>query len=60
MCYIFGGNIVKIDSKDDLEQLLDCVIDMYLGIVGATEDEIVEAFRDLGFDVEKYNEEDGE
>lgn len=57
MCYIFGGNIVKIDSKDDLEQLLDCVIDMYLGIVGATEDEIVEAFRDLGFDVEKYKEE---
>ena len=57
MCYIFGGNIVKIDSKDDLEQLLDCVIDMYLVIVGATEDEIVEAFRDLGFDVEKYKEE---
>lgn len=57
MCYIFGGNIVKIDSKDDLEQLLDCVIDMYLGIVGATEDEIVDAFRDLGFDVEKYKEE---
>ena len=57
MDYVFGGNIVKIDSKDDLEQLLDCVIDMYLGIVGATEDEIVDAFRDLGFDVEKYKEE---
>lgn len=53
MDYVFGGNIVRIDSKDDLEQLLDCVIDMYLGIVGATEDEIVDAFRDLGFDVER-------
>lgn len=51
--YCFGGNIVRIDSKDDLEQLLDCVIDMYLEIVGSTEDEIVDAFRDLGFDVER-------
>lgn len=53
MNYIFGRNIVKIDGYVGLERLLDCVIDMYLGIVGATEDEIVEAFRDLGFDVER-------
>lgn len=53
MDYVFDGYVAHLDSPDDLEQLLDCVIDMYLGIVGATEDEIVEAFRDLGFDVER-------
>lgn len=60
MDYVFDGHVAHLDSPDDLEQVLDGVIDLYLGILGADVSEIIEVFEDLGFDVEKYDEEEGE
>ena len=53
MDYVFDGYVAHLDSPDDLEQVLDGVIDLYLGILGAEVSEIVDVFEDLGFDVER-------
>lgn len=53
MCYVFGKNTVKVDGYNNLERLLDCVIRMYLNIEGKSMDDIIKAFRDLGYLVEE-------
>ena len=53
MDYIFRGNIVKVDGYANLERLLDCVIRMYLNKEGKSMNDIIKAFRDLGYLVEE-------
>lgn len=53
MGYKFRGNIVKVDGYNNLERLLDCVLGMYLNVEGKSMDDIIKAFRDLGYLVEE-------
>lgn len=56
MTYRFGNFEVKDISITDFENMLDIVIDLYLGILGTKENEIKEAFEDVGFEVVKVEE----
>ena len=53
MGYKFRGNIVKVGGYNNLERLLDCVLGMYLNVEGKSMDDIIKAFRGLGYLVEE-------
>lgn len=50
--YIFGKYEVEYDEFD-IETIADIFKDMYLGVVGTTEEELKEALEREGFDVKE-------
>lgn len=53
--YIFGKYEVECDEFE-IETIADIFKDMYLGVVGTTEEELKEALEREGFDVKEVEE----
>lgn len=53
--YIFGKYEVECDEFE-IETIADIFKDMYLGLVGTTEEELKEALEREGFDVKEVEE----
>ncbi len=54
--YIFYNHKVTYKDEEDLKNILDIVIDLYLEILGTDEEEIVEALSNEGYEVTKFKD----
>lgn len=50
--YLDNETKIKLSSESDLENIIDILVDMYLGIVGTSKDEILDELEINGYEIE--------
>lgn len=50
--YLDDHTKIKLSDESDLENIVDILVDMYLGIVGTSKDEILDELEINGYEIE--------